>query len=383
MAGSEVGEARPTAHEAVAAPTWQSRFPPVRYWAQVGAIILAIVVGLRTLAILQGVLLVLAASSVLAIGLQPAIGWFERRGAPRAVALALIMLAGLLAAAGAVMLVVPIVIEQVRGLVQALPDHIAGLERDSPLFAELSSRLGPEGGLGGAAVPMPDGAMAAVGGVLSVAFDLVLVLTLTPYFALALPRTKRWAVRLLVREDREEFMHLLNRATSLMANYIAGNLLVSVIAGTITYVGLLAIGVPYAAALAVFVAFTDLVPAVGATIGAAAVLAVAATQGLPAVLWSLVLTIGYQQLENFVIVPRVMREAIDVTPAIGIVALLVGGTLAGPVGALLALPLAAMVKLVLEEFVLRDRMAAVRAADAEEQRTRTGLRPRRRRRALP
>jgi predicted PurR-regulated permease PerM len=360
---------------------WREQFPPIRYWAKVGVIIIGIIVTMRMLAILQGVLMVLAASSVLAIGLQPAIGWFERRGTPRALALALIMVGGIAMAVGAGMLIVPVVVEQVRALVDTLPEYLAGLERDSPLFAELSRRVGSGGG---GSVEVPEGAVSVLGGVAATVFDLVLVLTLTPYFALAMPRTKRWAVRLLVRQDREEFMRLLNRSTALMGNYIAGNLLVSVIAGVITYVGLVLIGIPYAAALAVFVAVTDLVPAVGATIGAAAVVAVAATQGIPQLLWSIVLTVGYQQLENFVIVPHVMREAIDVTPALGIVALLVGATLAGPVGALLALPVTAMIKLVLEEFVLRERMQQVRALDAEEERTRTGGRTRpARRRALP
>ncbi len=351
---------------------WQDRFPPIRYWVQVVLVVLGLIVGMRALATLSSILLILAASSVLAVGLQPAIGWFERHHTPRPLALAIIMVSGLLVAIGCGMLVIPIVIEQVRALVDMLPTYIEGLERDSQLFTTISDRF--EQSVTGSGVP--DGALTAVGGILRAAFDLLLVLTLTPYFALAIPRTKRWAVRLLVRKDREEFMHLLNRSTSLMGNYIAGNLFVSLIAGVVTYIGLLIIGVPYAAALAVFVAFTDLVPAIGATVGAAAVVGIAATQGVGPLISSVVLTVGYQQVENFVIVPRVMRSAIDVKPASGIVALLVGATLAGPIGALLALPLTAMIKLILEEFVLRDRLAAVRAADTEDQRSRTGSRVR-------
>jgi predicted PurR-regulated permease PerM len=356
------GEGRTAGRAEEPAPLpWQQAFPPIGYWVRVALVVVGIVVLLRMLAILGGVLVVLAASSVFAIGLQPAIAWFERRGTPRPVALAIILVAGLLAAAGAAFLVVPAVIQQVRALVDVLPEYIAGLERDSELFRSITERVGT---LEGTGAGVPGGAVAALGGALATAFDLLLVLTLTPYFALALPRMKRWAVRLLRRDDREEVLRMLNRSTDLMANYIAGNLIVSVIAGVITFLGVSALGLPYAAALAVFVALTDLIPAVGATIGAAAVVAVAATQGLPQVLGALVLTITYQQVENFVIVPRVMRRAIDVGPATGIVALLVGATLAGPVGALLALPVTAMAQVVLEEFVLKDRIAAVRAADA-------------------
>ncbi|MGI9017635.1 MAG: AI-2E family transporter [Euzebya sp.] len=231
---------------------------------KVGGVIIGIIGVLRLLAILQGVLIVLAASMVLAIGLQPAIGWFQRHNTPRVVAVGAILLSGLAVAAAAAFLIIPIVVEQVTTLVQTLPDYIDGLAQDSPIIANITQRIDPLNNAGAAMGQLPKGALSAVGTAFKTLFDLLLVLTLTPYFALSLPKAKRWVVRLLARGDREEALHLLNRSTSLMANYIAGNLLVSVIAGTITFVGLRIIGVPYAAALAVFVALTDLIPAVGA-----------------------------------------------------------------------------------------------------------------------
>ncbi len=115
--------------------------------------------------------------------------------------------------------------------------------------------------------------------------------------------------------------------------------------------------------------------------GAVVVVAVAALAGPGEMVAAAVLIIGYQQVENYVIVPRVMKEAIDLKPATGIVALLAGGTLAGPIGALLALPVAAMVKIVLEEYVVRHRIEQVQAADAEAQAS-GGRRARQQRRGL-
>ena len=347
-------------------PAWQDHWPPVRYWARVGLVIIGIVVALQLLAILQSILIVLAASTVLAIGLQPSIDWLHRKRVPRGAALALIMAGGLAIAAGTVLLIAPVVAEQVRALADAVPGWLDDLRDAGSPLGRFGSRLQLEEQLGG----MAEGAPAVLVPALAAVFQLVLVLTLTPYFALSLPQAKRWAVRLLARGDREDVLRMLNRSTALMANYIVGNLLVSLIAGVVTWIGLLILDVPYAAALAVFVAVTDLIPAVGATIGAAVVVAVAATQSPGQLIGALLLCIAYQQVENFVIVPRVMRDAIDVKPATGIIALLVGGTLAGPVGALLALPVAAMLRIVLEEFVLRDRMTAVRRADAADERER-------------
>jgi len=152
-----------------------------------------------------------------------------------------------------------------------------------------------------------------------------------------------------------------------MANFIVGNLIVSVVAGVVTWVGLSLIGVPYALALAAWVAITDLIPVLGALLGAAGVAAIAIVESPDALLWSMLLLLAYQQVENFLIAPRVMNRAVDLNPATVIIALMVGGSLAGLVGALLALPLAALIKVVVDEYLVQGRLDQVRAEVAEEQ----------------
>lgn len=355
----QVGEAPP--------PTWTDRFPPVSYWLRVGALVVGLVVALRLVAALEAVLLVVLASAVLAIGLQPAIRWLAERGVTSAMAMATIMVAGLVVAGGLALMVVPMILAQVGELAEAIPRVVDEIEYGSGVVADLEDQFGLLERLEGLQDELPGGMVALARGVGTAVFQLLLVLTLTPYFALAVPDAKRWIVRLARPGQREDLLYLLNRSTDLMANYIAGNLVVSLVAGLVAFVGLSLIGVPYATTLAVVVAVTDMIPAVGATIGAVVVVGVAALAGPGEMIAAGVLIIGYQQVENYVIVPRVMEEAIDVTPATGIVALLAGGTLAGPIGALLALPVAAMLKIALEEFVLRHRIEQVQAADAEAQ----------------
>lgn len=192
-------------------------------------------------------------------------------------------------------------------------------------------------------------------------FNFLTVLLVTPYFAMAMHEIKLWLVRLLRPHHREDFLYLLGESTDLMANFIVGNLVVSVIAGVVTWVGLTVIGVPYALALAAWVAITDLIPILGALLGAAGVAVVAFTQGPETLLWSMVLLVVYQQVENFLIAPRVMNRAVDFSPASVIIALMVGGKLAGLVGALLALPLAALTKIALRDYIVQERMDQVRA----------------------
>ncbi len=174
---------------------------------------------------------------------------------------------------------------------------------------------------------------------------------------------------------------MVNQSTELTSNYIVGNLAISLIAGVVTFVGLTLIGVPYAVALAAWVALSDLVPGFGALIGAIPVLIVAATTGTTEFVSALILLVVYQQIENYVLAPRIMNRAVDLSPPIVIVALLVGGTLAGIVGALLALPIAALVKILASEFLVRPRVEAVREDNAAAQvpkrkhRGRIGTRP--------
>jgi predicted PurR-regulated permease PerM len=115
--------------------------------------------------------------------------------------------------------------------------------------------------------------------------------------------------------------------------------------------------VPFAAALAMWVAVADLIPTVGATLGAIVAVIVAAFAGLGEAVATTIYFVVYQQAENYVIVPRVMRRAVDLSPAAVIVSVLIGGTLAGFAGALLALPVAAAAKVVVREVWMSDRVA--------------------------
>ena len=150
-------------------------------------------------------------------------------------------------------------------------------------------------------------------------------------------------------------------STDLMANFIVGNVIVSVIAGVVAWIGLTLIGVPYALALAAWVAITDLIPVLGALLGAAGVAVVAYTESPEALVWAMVLLLVYQQVENFLIAPKVMNKAVDLSPATVIIALMVGGSLAGLVGALLALPLAALIKIVIQDYIVEERVEAMRS----------------------
>jgi len=345
---------------------WRDNWPPPSYWIKVGLALIGALVGLYLVGLLRGILLLIIASFVLAIGFQPAIGWFERRGVRRGLGLAVVLMSLLVVFGGLVALAVPQILTQAGEMLEQFPALIERLQDGDGLIARLAGMIDVEQ-ITTETTSDPTAAFEVVGSVAGFVFNFLTVLLVTPYFAMSMPGIKRWLVRLLRPKHREDFLKVLGDSTDLMANFIVGNLIVSVIAGVVTWVGLTLIGVPYALALAAWVAITDLIPVLGALLGAAGVAAVAIVESPDALLWSMLLLLAYQQVENFLIAPRVMNRAVDLNPATVIIALMVGGSLAGLVGALLALPLAALIKIVIDDYLVQGRLEQVRAEVAEEQ----------------
>lgn len=333
------------------------------YWIRVGLTLIGAVAALFLLGTLRGVLPPILASFVLAIGFQPAISWFERRGVRRGLGLALILTSFLVVIGGLLALAVPLILSQVGEMLEQFPVLVERLQTGDGLVARIAGLVDIDG-ITEEATSDPATAFEVVGSVAGFTFNVLTVLLVTPYFAMAMPGIRLWLVRLLRPQHREDFLGLLSESTDLMANFIVGNLVVSVIAGVVTWIGLTLIGVPYALALAAWVAITDLIPVLGAMLGAAAVAAVAFVDAPSTLIWAMLLLVVYQQIENFLIAPKVMNRAVDLNPATVIIALMVGGSLAGLIGALLALPFAAFIKIVAEGYIVQGRVEKVRAEAA-------------------
>jgi predicted PurR-regulated permease PerM len=160
------------------------------------------------------------------------------------------------------------------------------------------------------------------------------------------------SLKLVPKSRRERVKELTEPILEKIGAYIAGNVAVSIIAGVISFIFFAIVGVPYPVALALWVAIADLIPLVGATLGMVPALVVAFFISIPLGVTVAVFFLIYQQIENYVIVPRVMTKAIDISPAAVLLAALIGGSLLGFVGALMSLPFAAAVKLLMQEVAL-------------------------------
>lgn len=148
---------------------------------------------------------------------------------------------------------------------------------------------------------------------------------------------------------------MLMRVAKRMSSWLSGQLLLSAIIGVSTFVGLVALRIPYALPLAIVAMVGELIPVIGPTVGAIPVLAIAMLQS-PWQFWSyLVFAILLQKAENLFIVPRVMSKKVSISPLAVFIAFLIGGSLLGIIGAIMALPVAAIVQVAFDEAFVQRR----------------------------
>jgi predicted PurR-regulated permease PerM len=335
--------------------SWEQLWPPLSYWSRAALVVIGVVIAVRILAALQSILLIVLAAFVVSLGLQPAIRWMETKGLRRGTAMAVMILVGLVVIAGAALAIVPVIVEQAARATERLPEIWDDLRTRSGILGDFANRFDV-----GSGFPADFDPVALLGPVLLTMFNIVTLLLLTPYFAVSFPNLKLAVFRLIAYDHREDYVYMVNRAVDLTANYIVGNLIISLAAGVTAFLVFTAIGLPYALALATWVALMDLIPAIGALIGMIPVVIVASQTGMREVVFAIIFFVLYQQFENYVVAPRVMRKAVNLNPALVIIALLVGGSLGGLVGALLALPVAALTKVLITEFFVEGRLQTVR-----------------------
>ena len=319
--------------------------------------LLAYELGRAVLAV-RGVLVLVLVSAFLAIGLDPAVTWLERR-MRRGAAVGIVLGAFVGLFVGFVIAAIPPLTTQVGQLVAHGPQYVDQLASNSTV-RNLDRHLHFLKVARSTAARLPDMGINAVGGVLGAGaavlgalVSLLTLVTLTVYLLANMPEIKRYCYLLVPRTRRARVSLLSDEILARVGGYVLGNLATSVVAGGTALIFMLVTGLPYAVTLALLVAITDLIPLVGATIGAAIVVLVAfLSQGVGVGIASIVFFTIYQQFENFVLVPRVMKRTVDVSPLVTIVAALLGAALLGMVGALMAIPVAAAIQLVIREVLL-------------------------------
>ncbi|HEX3908219.1 MAG TPA: AI-2E family transporter [Mycobacteriales bacterium] len=315
-------------------------------------VLAAFVVGL-TIADTRQVLVLILVAAFVAVGLDPLVTWLTHHGLSRGQAVLAVVVIALLALAGFIAAIAPPIAHQSTDLVHNAPSYLDRLDKNATIarfdhryhiVEKVQARAKK-----GLSITALGGVFGVGKAILSAVGELFTVVILTIYFLANLPGIKRIVYRAVPRSRRARVGLLADEMLARVGGYVLGNLATSVVAGTTCFVWLLAWGVPFPIALALFIAVTDLIPLVGATIGAVGVSAVALFHGVVPGIATIVFFIVYQQFENYILQPRVMRRTVDVAPLLTILAALLGGALLGILGALIAVPFAAAIQLLVTE----------------------------------
>jgi predicted PurR-regulated permease PerM len=311
---------------------------------------------------LRPLLLILLVSLFLAFALEPAVNFLARRGWRRGVATGLVFLALVVLVIGFVAAMSVLVVEQVSTFAddadsygRQIEDYAedwfdADIDMDEAID-DLTAEDGPLREF--AANNATDIATAVVGGV----FQAFTVALFTFYLVADGPRLRRTVCSVLRPEQQREVLRAWELAIDKTGGYIYSRALLAGLSAVATWIALTIIGVPYALALALWVGvISQFVPVVGTYIAGALPVAIAALNEPIDAVWTLAFIIVYQQIENYLLAPRVTAQTMELHPAVAFGTVIAGAAILGPVGAVLALPAAAVGQAFLSTYIRRHEV---------------------------
>jgi predicted PurR-regulated permease PerM len=333
-------------------------------WALAGTLgVLLVLVGAYGLYIVRTIVTLVVIALFLAISLDPVVRWLTRRKLPRPAAVAVVFIVFAALVALFIWSVAPPIVQQADNLFSDLPSYLRRLSDESTTIQDFSNRYHLADRLSSLTADLPaDLAGGAVGvfqefvGALA---STLTVLVLTIYFMADLPRLRRGIISLFPRR-RERVGEIVDVVVAKVGGYMIGNIIISLVAGTTAFICMRLLGVPFALPLAAAVAVADLIPLIGATVGAAACVLVALLNvGLwPQTIVLVAFFAVYQSLENYVLAPRIYRNAVDMPSLAILLVALVGGSLLGLAGAIMAIPIAATVKVLMSPMIPAEGRSA-------------------------
>jgi predicted PurR-regulated permease PerM len=311
------------------------------------------------------VIFILFIASVMGTVIRPAVTWMHRRGLPRMAAVILVCILLLALLIGFLLLLFPLIVEQGTTIAAAVPGYYQSLREwmvnyPNQMIVRLSEFIPatlPSLNLG-AAQQTGQEMMASAGQALGyvslaakVVFIAIAILVLAFYWTLDGPRTIKSSLLLVPQGQRESISELISAMETKVGLYIAGQGVLCLAIGSMALVAYLLIGLPNALVLALVAGVLEAVPMIGPLLGAIPAALVALSLGPDKLVWVIVATVIIQQLENSLLVPRVMSKAVGVNPFVSLLAFFAFSSLLGIAGALMAIPMAAIIQLLLDRFV--------------------------------
>jgi predicted PurR-regulated permease PerM len=326
------------------------------------------------------VVFILFIAIVIGTVIRPIVNWLYQRGLPRIAGVILVYLVLLILLTGFLWLLFPLIFEQSSTLAKEVPGYYQNLRtgllnNPNQLFMRLGQLLP-------AALPSlnpgivqqtGEEVVASAGQVLGyvimtakVIFTAIVILTLTLYWTVDGPRIIKTFLLLVPQDRRESIDELISAMESKVGFYLAGQGALCLVISMMALVAYMLIGLPNALVLALAAGVMEAVPMIGPLLGAVPAALVAISIAPDRLIWVIVATIIIQQLENTLLVPRIMRKAVGVNPFVTLLALFAFSSLFGIAGALMAIPIAAIVQLVLNHFVFQQPSVEMEVSEGRD-----------------
>lgn len=319
-----------------------------------------LIVGFFSLAVraldeLSGLIVQIAIAAFLAVAADPVVRRMERRGVPRGRAVGVVLLGALSVLGLVVAIFIPPLVEQGNRLIEAAPQVVADV-RDSVWYRRLDSEFGLVETATEQAARLPGKISDELGTVLGVVaaglFGTITIIFLTVFLLLGGGQVVEGMVRVFPKLAERRWWSIVQGAYTGIAAYVSGAIIIALIGGSVVTLTALLLDLPYALPLGLWMMLLEIIPMIGATLGAIpAVIVAFAAGGIVHGLVMLAIVVAYQQVENIVIQPRVQGKAASLTPLIVFVSVLVGSQLLGVLGALFAVPVAGVLQIFMRQMI--------------------------------
>lgn len=345
-------------------------------WATL--VLISVILGFWLLYRFNQVIFILFIAIVIGTLIRPAVAWLHQRGLPRMAGVILVYLLLFLLLTGFLLLLFPLIVEQGTTIAAAVPGYYQNLRQwvvnnPNQFLAGLSEFLP-------AALPtlkpvqqtgqeMMASAGQVAGYLTSLAkgvFTAIILLVLAFYWTLEGPRIIQSFLLLVPQGQRESISELISAMETRVGFYIAGQGILCLVIGIMALVAYLLIGLPNALVLALMAGVLEAVPMVGPLLGAIPAALVALSIAPDKLVWVIVATVVIQQLENSLLVPRIMSKAVGVNPFVTLLALFAFSSLFGLAGALMAIPIAAIIQLALNHFVFKQATVEMEVSEGRD-----------------
>ncbi len=323
--------------------------------------------------LIKDILAILFIALVFSSAIDPWIDWMQKYKIPRPLGITLIYLAMLAVLAGAVLLIIPPIVQQSSQLVSDLPNYIERFNSYLSNFRDYTASHGWLDNIKNTVGNSASNLQSAAGNVFTTIFgffggilSLVVVLVITFYMVVqeSIIRKAIWS---LTPADKQDYvMDVFKRMQQKMGLWFRGQLILCLAIFILTYAGLLAIGVKYALILALIAGLTEFIPYLGPLLGAIPAVFLASTQSPTLGLITAILYFVIQIVENNLLVPKIMQKAVGLNPIVSIVAIMIGFSVGGVVGALLSIPVATAGSVLVEDLLHKKHAMSMKAMEEDK-----------------